>query len=155
MLRPATHADLKEIASWIETKEDCERWAGWRVAFPIDLETLPSAIQFSEANGFSLIDDSGELVAFGQLLRKNGSRGHLGRLIVKPDQRGRGRGEALVQSLLENARRQSYQRVSLNVDRANSAAIALYLKMGFADSTRPDGEPAAENSRYMEIGDKS
>ena len=132
LLRHATSTDLKVVRSWITTARDCELWAGWRVRFPIELESLQAAISFTETNTFSLVDGD-HLIAFGQLVQKDTNRGHLARLIVAPSFRGKGYGEALVRALLEEARAASYGPVSLNVDRSNLAAIALYSKLGFRD----------------------
>jgi ribosomal protein S18 acetylase RimI-like enzyme len=104
---------------------------------------------FAEGNAFSLVEQ--DIVAFGQIIRKDSRRGHLGRLIVNPGLRGRGYGEALVRSLLDRARRDSFERVSLNVDVANIAAVSLYVKLGFADVRRPPDEPETPDSRYMEV----
>jgi len=57
----------------------------------------------------------------------------------------------LVRALLDRARRDSFERVSLNVDAANVAAVALYVKLGFADTKRPPDEPETPDSRYMEM----
>jgi ribosomal protein S18 acetylase RimI-like enzyme len=149
-LRPSTLADLDEIASWISTARDCELWAGWRVAFPIDRASLAEAIGFAGDNAFSRMSGH-DLVAFGQLVRKDHGRGHLARLIVKPALRGRGHGEELVAALLERARREAFACVSLNVDSANERAASLYLKAGFADATRPADEPVSPGTRYMEL----
>jgi ribosomal protein S18 acetylase RimI-like enzyme len=149
MLRSATLSDLEQVASWIPTAQDCELWAGWRVTFPIDLGALPLAIGFSETSAFSLIDDH-QLVAFGQILKKNSSRCHLARLIVKPSVRRRGHGETLVRALLDRARLEDCERISLNVDALNVQAIPLYLKLGFRDAPRPTDEPTVAGTRYME-----
>lgn len=150
MLRPATVADLREVASWIGSPRDCELWAGWRVSFPINFDALPVAISFTDTNAFGLTVDD-RLVAFGQLVRKDTCRGHLARLIVDPLRRGNGYGELLVQALLERARGESLERVSLNVDGSNLPAISLYLKIGFRDVPRPTDEPESAGSRYMEV----
>jgi ribosomal protein S18 acetylase RimI-like enzyme len=148
-LRPATLTDLRVVASWITTARDCELWAGWRVRFPIDLESLPSSISFSKDRAYSLTDDCDRLLAFGQLLPR-GSRAHLGRLIVDPETRGKGYGEVLVQALMQEARKEPFECLSLNVDIENTPAISLYLKLGFRDAARPSDEPASPESRYME-----
>lgn len=150
VLQPATPADLEEVASWIETAQDCQRWAGWRVTFPIDRAALADAIGFTERNAFVLVSGH-DLVAFGQLVTKEGERGHLARLIVRPALRGKGHGEALVAALLQRARLESFASVSLNVDATNERAVPLYLKLGFADATRPADEPASPGARYMEL----
>lgn len=149
VLRSASLLDLELVASWIITARDCELWAGWRVSFPIDPCSLPLAIEFAETNAFSLVHRD-ELVAFGQLVRKNAGRGHLARLIVNPSVRGRGHGRRLVRALLERARLEPFERASLNVDASNLPAVSLYLKLGFRDATRPPDEPESVGTRYME-----
>lgn len=149
LLRSATSLDLKNVASWIRSKRECELWAGGSVAFPIDQNSLPSEIGFGEGNTFSLVIEE-ELVAFGQLIRKNSQRGHLARLIVNPALRGKGYGETLVRALLARARKDSFERVTLNVDIANGPALSLYAKLGFADAQRPSNEPAPPGNRFME-----
>ena len=149
LLRSATLSDLREVASWIRNKRECELWAGRRLGFPIDHGSLPTAIGFADGNAFSLAIHE-DLVAFGQI-GKNSRRGHLARLIVNPASRGRGYGRTLVRTLLDKARGSSFERVSLNVDIANVAAVSLYTKLGFVDMKKPPDEPGGFESRYMEM----
>jgi ribosomal protein S18 acetylase RimI-like enzyme len=150
LLRGAALDDLQQVASWVATARECELWAGPRLPFPLDLSTLPSIIDFDETYTFALCD-SDLLVAFGQLVPKASRRGHLARLIVAPEMRGRGFGETLVRALIDIGRQHGNVRASLNVDRANARAIALYLKVGFRDADRPADEPDSYGSRYMEL----
>lgn len=148
-LRLATLSDLQHLVSWITTARDCELWAGWRVSFPIDRPSLPAAIDFGDTNAFTLIRGD-DLIAFGQLMRKDSGRGHLARLIVNPLLRRKGHGETLVRALVDRARNEAFERVSLNVDSSNVSAVSLYLKLGFMDATRPLDEPESPGTRYME-----
>jgi len=50
---------------------------------------------------------------------------------VVPNARGKGVGSALLGSLLDRARADGYDAVSLSVDRYNEGAIALYGQYGF------------------------
>jgi ribosomal protein S18 acetylase RimI-like enzyme len=50
---------------------------------------------------------------------------------VVPNARGKGVGSALLGSLLDRARADGYDAVSLSVDRHNEGAIALYEQYGF------------------------
>jgi len=50
---------------------------------------------------------------------------------VVPNARGRGVGSALLEALLERARNDGYEALSLSVDRNNQGAIALYEHFGF------------------------
>jgi ribosomal protein S18 acetylase RimI-like enzyme len=50
---------------------------------------------------------------------------------VVPNARGKGVGSALLESLLERARNDGYEALTLSVDRDNQGAIALYQQFGF------------------------
>jgi [ribosomal protein S18]-alanine N-acetyltransferase len=149
VIRSATLSDLREVASWVRTQRDAELWAGWRVAFPLDPGLLPSQVEFTDTNAFCLVADD-RVVAFGQLVAKSSRRGHLARVIVSPEERQQGYGRMLVEHLLAVARARGLERVSLNVDDANEAAIALYSGLGFTEAARPPDEPQAAGVRYLE-----
>lgn len=150
-LRATTPEDLPVIASWIRSQDDCLFWAGTRVSFPIDLDSLPEAIQFSESHSFTL-EEGGLPVAFGQLVPKENGRLHFSRLITSPVLRGRGRGRHLASLLLRQAMSKGAARISLNVIPENSVAIALYRSLGFQQSLRPADEPDSP-SLYMEYAE--
>ena len=124
-------------------------WAGPRLRFPLDLVSLAALIDFESEHSFSL-EDGPRLVAFGQLVPKAARRGHIARVIVAPDARRHGYGQTLLRGLIDMAPRRGHRHVSLNVDHANAAAIALYAKLGFTDAHRPHDEPDSHGSRYME-----
>jgi len=50
---------------------------------------------------------------------------------VVPSARGKGVGSALLEALLERARSDGFEALSLSVDRENEGAIALYQHVGF------------------------
>jgi GNAT superfamily N-acetyltransferase len=149
MLQPAMLSDLTAVASWISSARDCAFWAGGCVRFPVNSASLPEEIGFREAHAYSLYED-GRLIAFGQLIPKNSQRGHLATLIVAPSCRHRGCGTVLVRGLLDTAREAKLERVSLYVDQANAAAIALYSKLGFHDAPASGGDRVFTGSVYME-----
>lgn len=149
-LRRATLSDLDAVVSWIASARECELWAGPRLPFPLDVTTLPARIDFDEARTFAM-SSADRLVAFGQIVPKALRRAHLARVIVAPEARGHGHGERLIRLLIAEASRLLHVRVSLNVDRENAPAIALYSKVGFHEAGRPTDEPDAHGSRYMEL----
>jgi ribosomal protein S18 acetylase RimI-like enzyme len=59
-------------------------------------------------------------------------------IAVVPSKRGHGIGDALLSRLLERAREDGYERLSLSVDSANAGAIRLYERHGF-ERTDDDG----------------
>jgi len=146
-VRSAVPQDLEFVVLWVRTPHECERWAGAQVAFPIDLPSLHSAIGFTPQNSYVLADGDGAVIAFGQILDKPDGRQHLARFIVSPDARRRGNGRAFLAELLHRA---TADRISLNVHRDNTAAIALYAAAGFEDAERPAGQSGSLGSRYME-----
>jgi len=52
-------------------------------------------------------------------------------IAVVPSKRGKGIGDELLSRLLERAREDGYDRISLSVDRSNAGAIRLYERHGF------------------------
>ena len=147
-VRPATRDDLRTVAGWVDSAQACSRWAGARVAFPIDLASLPEAIEFAAAESFALECD-GTLCAFGQVVPKPGGRRHLARLIVVPGARRAGHGRALASHLVRAALAHVPPVVSLNVAADNAAAIGLYHSLGFREAERPRDE-APSPSLYLE-----
>ncbi len=55
-------------------------------------------------------------------------------LVVRPEQRGRGLGTRLLQSVVEWARKQGITRISLLTDADNVGARGLYMRHGFRPS---------------------
>jgi [ribosomal protein S18]-alanine N-acetyltransferase len=157
VLREATLADLRAVATWVSSARECELWAGWRVRYPVEADALAATIDFAHHGGFALVHadevlgSDQEVIGFGQIVSKARGRAHLARLIVEPQHRGRGIGERLVRLLLIEARASGHKVASLNVDPANAVAIALYVKIGFADAPRPGDEPDPHGSRFMTL----
>jgi GrpB-like predicted nucleotidyltransferase (UPF0157 family)/ribosomal protein S18 acetylase RimI-like enzyme len=147
--RRGTSADLEAVASWVRTRRECELWAGSRFEFPLDLGALPAQLGMDTADSVCVLDGP-ELVAFGQLFPRSPARVHLTRVIVKPSARRGGFGRALVRELLRRAESRCAW-VSLNVNRGNPAAIALYEGLGFRRADRPADDPPSPGTWYMEL----
>lgn len=65
--------------------------------------------------------------------------GSVTNIAVLPDFRGNGIGEALTHMLIQRSRELSLSRLTLEVRQSNSAAVALYEKLGFLHiGKRPD-----------------
>ena len=127
----ATEKDLEEAASWIDTKEDCLIWGGPSVSYPIRLNALIEEIGFRADNSYAYKVDE-KILAFGQVIRKTEGRSHLARIITNPASRGKGYGFKLCNSLVSIAA-ESGDVITLNVYRANRAAVALYGRLGFTE----------------------
>jgi len=148
-LRPATVADLARAASWVRNAEDAVLWAGPRVSFPVDFQSLDRDLQFYSADSWSLDRDE-TLIAFGQIVPKPNDRRHLARLIVEPENRGAGLGRVLAERLVARALEVSPRRISLNADPGNDRALTLYESLGFREVSRPPDETVS-SSLYLEL----
>lgn len=60
-------------------------------------------------------------------------------LYVEDDARGAGLGRALVNAALERAGHRGCRRIELDVNEANSAAVAFYESLGFSTEPKPPG----------------
>lgn len=60
-----------------------------------------------------------------------GKRIYISRLIVKPSERRRGIGRALVDYAIDRAKYMSYSEMSIGVDLDNYSAMKLYVDAGF------------------------
>ena len=131
-LRPATEQDLARIIPWVATAEDCLLWAGPKVKFPMTVASLSTEIAFADNNSFALAAGD-DLVAFGQLLRRDNGLLHLARILVDPARRGGGSGRQLCQGLIEVAVKRGTRGVSLFVYSDNQGARRLYAGLGFEE----------------------
>ena len=131
-IAPASITELDTIMTWIGSAEHCHRWAGPGVTFPLVRQRLATEIGFSGANAFCGRSDAGVL-AFAQLIQKAPGVYHLARVISHPGYRGQGLGRQVCQYLLNCAWALGGHAVTLNVYRANTAALSLYTSLGFAE----------------------
>ena len=150
ILRIARNEDLNTLISWIKDKEICKLWAGPVVRFPLTLQSLKKDIEFSEKNTFVMVNDIGELLGLGQLIKKENNRIHIARVIVSPLQRAKGFGTLLCRLLIEKGIKQ-FGKVyfTLNVYSENSTAVKLYQKLGFKPQSVPSDSIADEEIIYM------
>jgi len=81
-------------------------------------------------------------LAFGLFDKERAKTGHVGGMWVEPAARGRGAGQALLDSAIAWARARELDRLELWVTGGNGAAIRLYERSGFADTGRRDVLPS-------------
>lgn len=95
-----------------------------------EMESLPAT--YAPPDGaFVLVRCHGRGVGCCALRRLDGGRGELRRLFVLPCCRGRGLARAMVERLLDEARREGYREVVLHTHESMTAARALYAALGF------------------------
>ena len=148
-LRQATKSDLETVINWIPDARNCMLWAGPKVIFPIGLEQLCDALEFNRNHTYSLSDEK-NLLGLGQIRIFENKRGHLSRIIVNPESRGKGIGSIFCTELINKAKQLECKTISLNVNKDNEIAQRLYKKLGFIVPTKKS-EDLREDVIYMEL----
>ncbi|WP_346838449.1 GNAT family N-acetyltransferase [Microbulbifer sp. SAOS-129_SWC] len=133
-----TEAQLPELMSWIGSRVQGQQWGGPTFRYPFDAETFAEDTRWRELPSFALQGAGGQLLAFGQYYERL-QRCHLGRLIVAPEQRGRGWGSALITQLVARGCAElGVSECSLFVLKDNAPARALYRRLGFEYADYPE-----------------
>ncbi len=131
-LDPPQPIDYETIASWITDATACACWAGPRVPFPFSAQELPRLLAIEGVESWCLTDKTTSTCGFGQFWGAAPGVVHLGRIIVSPTKRGKGYGRTLCQQLIEKAvHKTGAGEITLRVYRNNSAALSLYVDLGF------------------------
>ena len=124
-----------ELMDWDKAREEASRI---RFAVFVEEQRVPVAIELDEMDARSLhalaYAEDGAPVATGRLLpqEQEGARavGHVGRMAVLKDWRGRGVGAAILAALLEQARRRGDEEIVLS---AQTHALGFYRRHGFTE----------------------
>jgi len=142
----ARHAEL--VLSWVRSREEADRWAsaGARELRP---ELLREWHADADVHPYLCVD-GGEPVGYGEVWH-DGEAGEaeLARILVAPEERGRGVGRALTRLLAAKARAAGFDEVWLRVVPDNEQAIAAYRAAGFARASEKEerafnvGQPLA------------
>ena len=114
-----------ELADWKAARHDAQRI---RFAVFVEEQGVPPELEMDDndrAALHALAYDGAEVVGTGRLLPD----GHIGRMAVLKDWRGRGAGRAMLRRLVEAARRRGDREVLLS---AQVHALGFYLAEGFA-----------------------
>lgn len=137
VLRAATLADAAIALSWTPEADALRCWAGPNTRHPATPGSLWEDINNSDATTFALESPSDGLAAFGQVRFREQTYGHLARLIVSPQLRGRGLGRLLCLTLMREAvRLHPIKAFSLYVFPDNLKAIGLYRSLGYFEIGR-------------------
>jgi predicted GNAT family N-acyltransferase len=125
-----------EAGSWKELGEEARQV---REAVFVDEQKVPRDIEWDEHDAVSrhviARDSDGGAIGTGRLL----TDGHIGRMAVLADWRGKGVGRALLERLLEEARQQGHTHLALH---AQTQASGFYRRFGFVE----------EGPEFMEAG---
>ena len=116
-----------ELMSWDEAREKA---SPIRFAVFVEEQRVPIEIEWDDQDVKSLhalaYSDAGDAIATGRLLPD----GHIGRMAVLKQWRGKGVGGAILERLIGVARERGDQRIELF---AQTHALAFYRAHGFVD----------------------
>lgn len=136
-LQPPAPRHFATLGNWISDAEQCQRWAGPKLAFPFDGAALQSLLETEPMDSYALLDLHGHLAGFGQIFRREPDTGHLGRIIIDPQRRKQGIGQILCSELIRaGVARHGFRAMTLWVYLDNAAAIQLYRALGFVAEPR-------------------
>ena len=147
MLAAAAPPHLLEIMSWFPSRESCQIWGGPEFRFPFTAQSFHADCHL-ELPSRVLLDGGGMLCGFGQYYLR-ARRCHLARLAIAPALRGRGLGARLIELLSDEGKAAlGVEHCSLFVSIANTTALALYERLGFARAAYP-GDLPIPGCHYM------
>lgn len=113
-----------------------ERWGpAFDAGFNSDLDDIIGNY-VSQGAEVVVIDVAGRVAATGTLRPEPGDRGRIVRMSVARERRREGLGRAVVDELIERARRRGMAAVVVMTDTPWSSAVALYRACGFAEVGR-------------------
>ena len=145
----ATEADIDRLMSWFPTKQSIDIWGGPNFRYPFTPDTFHEDVRWKEMGSYCLVDSRDDMLAFGQFYERH-SRINLARLVVSPQQRGKGLGKQLVSLLLDRGPTSfPLKEFSLYVYEDNHPAMACYAGLGFAEHAYPDDDEMPDNCIYM------
>jgi ribosomal protein S18 acetylase RimI-like enzyme len=149
LLELASPADFDELMTWFPDARSVNIWGGPGFRYPFTAETFREDCRVDRMESYALRDDTGSMAAFGQSYERDG-RGHLARLIAKPDQRRRGAGRRLIRMMIASLdERFGYDEYSLFVYQDNVPAYRCYRGLGFVVRDYPPDAPMADQCYFL------
>lgn len=140
---------IRELMTWFPDEASVRIWGGPVFRYPFDESSFLADIHWGRMATYVIVGEGGEMVAFGQLYEKV-QRAHLARLVVSPEQRGKGCGRLLVSKLIEVAGKLfPGADQSLYVIRDNHRALRCYQGLGFAEAAAPAADHIPADQLFM------
>ncbi|MFJ6798327.1 GNAT family N-acetyltransferase [Streptomyces sp. NPDC091268] len=147
-LRPFLPADRPLLRGWITTEAELVTWAGNGFRWPLDDAQLDAYAADPGRHTWTAVPSHAAAGPDRPLGHVSLAGSRLGRVLIAPEARGRGLGEALVSLVIERAFGElGLPSLDLGVWAHNTAALRLYEKLGFhtervlADVEQVDGVP--------------
>jgi ribosomal protein S18 acetylase RimI-like enzyme len=142
-------ADIAVLKSWFPDQAASYLWGGPGLRFPFTDESFREDIHWEKMPSYSLRDDAGEFLGFGQYYEKAG-RCHLARLVISPSLRGKGQGQWFVARLMEVGMKDlGVDACSLFVLKNNDKALRCYTGLGFRQVPYPPEHKVFDDIDFM------
>jgi len=145
-VRARDERDVHEIVEWITDAAALHLFSGPGLTWPLTTGQLQSMSAIDGLTAWVVVEPSEGLLGHFDLT-VDGPVARLGRVIVNPALRGRGRAIALVDLALAQARQLGAETIRLNVIRTNEPAIRTYRRAGFV---AVPGDPDRADVTVME-----
>jgi ribosomal protein S18 acetylase RimI-like enzyme len=139
-LREFREPDAREVARWPGSPEEVRRWAGSDPGWPVDESVFGRWHADPDVRPY-IIREGEVPIGYGEVwVDEPEQEVELARIIVSPDQRGRGVGRRLVRLLLEQAALSGLPDAFVRVVPENGAAIGCYRGAGFSPVSEAEHE---------------
>ena len=140
---------LEKLKTWFPDIPSVRQWGGPLFRHPFTHASFLEDVRWREVPTYSLLDEEGELLGFGQYYEREG-RCHLARLVIGPAQRGRGLGRYFIRGLMQiGMANLDTDECSLFVMNANAGAVRCYTSLGFVLTPYPTDDPLYDNIDFM------
>lgn len=131
------YAEIETLKKWFPDKESSYFWCGPGLRFPFTHDSFLEDIHWQKMPTYSLLDEAGRFVGFGQYYEKAG-RCHLARLAISTEHRGRGHGYWFIPRLMSIGMKEpGANECSLFVVNYNENAVRCYTTLGFKKEIYP------------------
>lgn len=139
---------ITQIMTWFRSAQALSSWAGPNFRYPFTTASFTADLNLESLASFVLLDDSKELLGFGQCYERVG-RCHIGRLAIAPHHRGKALVGELIEQLCNYGLANSdCHGCSLFVMQDNVPALRAYQRLGFTTTAYPAAMPL-DNCLYM------
>ena len=140
VLREFRESDAREVARWPSSLAEVRRWAGSDPGWPVDVAVFGRWHADPDVRPY-ILGEGEEPIGYGEVwVDEPEQEVELARIIISPDQRGRGVGRRLVRQLLERAALAGLPDAFVRVVPENVAAIGCYRGAGFSPVSEPERE---------------
>jgi RimJ/RimL family protein N-acetyltransferase len=143
ILRRCVEGDYRTLLDWIPDAAALYLFTGDRLTWPLTLEQFESLAATPRRTDWTLAEASAPRLPLGhvELAFVEEETVRISRVLVSPDQRGRGLGGVLAGLAVKKARDLGATRVELAVIAGNTPAERTYARLGFSASARAPKRP--------------